>query len=115
MTAESSPLVLQQKPIWTVERDLAASAVRVSTGEELTCLTDQRQGTMAMKHVATASVSRDRPGGAHVVTRTEIRLRTRLDQEVLIESASDVGQHGATLYGHVRVDDQEVFQQTWRA
>jgi hypothetical protein len=111
---ETPPLVLQFRPTWKIERDLAANAVSVSTGSEFSCLIPDG-GTMAMKHVATASVARDRPSGAHVVSATEIRLRTPLDQDVTIESSSNVGQHGVVLNGHVTLDGHEVFRRTWRA
>jgi hypothetical protein len=68
-----------------------------------------------MRHVATASVARDQPSGAHVFSTTEIRLRTPLGQEVTIDSSSDVGQHGVVLNGHVTLDGQDVFRRTWRA
>jgi uncharacterized protein len=113
-TTQPPPLVLQFRPTWKIERDLAATAVSVSTGSEFSALIPDG-GTMAMKHVATASVARESPSGAHVVSATEIRLRTPLDQEVTIESSSDVGQHGVVLNGHVTLDGQEVFRRTWRA
>ena len=113
--SDPPPLVLQFRPAWKIERDLAANAVSVSTGSEFACLIADGSGTMAMQHLATASVARDRPSGARVVSATEIRLRTPLDQEVVIESSSDVGQHGVVLSGHVMLDGQEFFRRTWRA
>jgi len=99
-------------PIWKIERDLAANAVTVTTGETNTIALPQG-GAMSIDHVAIAKVSEARPDAASVQGDTTMAIDLHGIGKIKVHTQSRVTQTGLLLNAIVTLDDKTIFEKRW--
>jgi putative CocE/NonD family hydrolase len=100
------------RPIWKIERDLAANAVTVTTGETNTIALPQG-GAMSIDHVAVAKVSEARPDAASVQGNTTMAIDLHGIGNIKVHTQSRVTQTGLLLNATVSMDDKVIFEKRW--
>ena len=104
------PSALQ--PIWKIERDLAANAVTVTTGETNTIALPQG-GSMSIDHIAVAKVSDARPDAASVQGDTTMAIDLHGIGTIKVHTQSRVTQTGLLLNATVTMDGKTLFERRW--
>ncbi len=100
------------RPIWKIERDLAAGAVSVSTGMTNTIPLPQG-GTMNIDHCVVAKVSDARPDTASVGGDTTMTIDLHHVGCIKVHTESFVTQTGLMLTGRITMDDKPIFEKRW--
>ena len=100
------------RPIWKIERDLAAGAVSVSTGMTNTIPLPQG-GTMNIDHCVVARVSEARPDTASVGGDTTMTIDLHHVGGIEVQTQSLVTQTGLMLSGRVTMDGKLIFEKRW--
>jgi putative CocE/NonD family hydrolase len=100
------------RPIWKIERDLAANAVSVTTGMTNTIPLPQG-GTMGIDHAVVAKVSEARPDTASVSGDTTMTIDLRDVGKIKVHTESLVTQTGLMLTGRITMDGKSIFEKRW--
>ncbi len=100
------------RPIWTIERNLAAGEVAVITGEKNGFPLPQG-GEIEVDHVASARVAASRPDGATVKGNTRIRVCAPVIGEIEVVTTSLISRDAMTLTARISRDGATVFEKRW--
>jgi hypothetical protein len=100
------------RPIWTIERNLAAGEVAVITGEKNGFPLPQG-GEIEVDHVASARVAAARPDGATVKGNTRIRVCAPVIGEIEVVTTSLISRDAMTLTARISRDGATVFEKRW--
>jgi putative CocE/NonD family hydrolase len=100
------------RPIWKIERDLAAGAVSVSTGMTNRIPLPQG-GVMNIDHCVVAKVSEARPDTASVGGDTTMTIDLHHVGCIKVHTESFVTQTGLMLTGRVTMDEKPIFERRW--
>ena len=108
----ATPPPSAMRPLWKIERDLAANTVSVTTGMTNSISVPQG-GTMSIDHSVTAKVSEARPDTASVRGDTTMTIDLHNVGSIKVHTQSLVTQTGMSLSARVTMDDQLIFEKRW--
>jgi predicted acyl esterase len=108
----ATPVSSPRRPVWKIERDLAANAVTVTTGETNRIELPQG-GMMSIEHTAAAKVSEARPDTASVHGDTTMKIELHNVGSIKVHTQSWVTQTGLSLNAKITMDDKPIFEKRW--
>ncbi len=108
-----TPHDIEGTPRWEIIREPANGAVSITTGIHNAIHTPAGDGRFEIDRIGRASVTADRPDGAHVEGEATIRLKTSQGSHVTVQSRLRVTQDGQRYHASVTVDGQKIFERDW--
>ncbi|MGN6870948.1 MAG: CocE/NonD family hydrolase [Solirubrobacteraceae bacterium] len=108
------PLVLDYRPVWKAEHDLAQGRVSVTMGMTWTSHLPSGIGRLDLAQSSRASVSIERPDGAHIEEETTVRLQMDSGSEVQVDTKSWHTARSIAAWGRILIDGRPFFERQWR-